>query len=188
MSAAFIPTRMQITTNRYQMMVAAGVLTKYDRVELIEGDLLNMAPIGTRHSAITARLHEMLVLGVSRAATVVSGGPVDLGEFSEPQPDLTLLKRRADFYSGKHPEAADVLLLIEVSDSSLTFDQGVKLRIYARYGVAEYWVVDVEGRRIITYHEPVGQGYARTLEFAGTDVVAPPTFPDVKIVVGDLFS
>jgi len=85
-------------------------------------------------------------------------------------------------------EPADVLLLVEVSDSSLTFDQGVKLRIYARYGVAEYWVVDVEGRRIITYREPVGQGYARTLEFAGTDVVAPPTFPDVKIVVGDLFS
>ena len=74
---------MQITTNRYQMMVAAGVLTKYDRVELIEGDLLNMAPIGTQHSAITSRLHELFVLAVSRAATVVSGGPVDLGEFSE---------------------------------------------------------------------------------------------------------
>ena len=87
--------------------------------------------------------------------TVVGGGPVVLGEFSEPQPDLTLLKRRADFYSGKHPEAADVLLRIEVSDSSLTFDQGVKLRIYARYGVVEYWVVDVEGRRVVTYREPV---------------------------------
>ena len=187
MSAAFIPTRMQITTNRYQMMVAAGVLTKYDRVELIEGDLLNMAPIGTRHTAITSRLNELFVLAVSRAATVVSGGPVDLGEFSEPQPDLTLLKRRADFYSGKHPGADDVLLLIEVSDSSLTFDQGVKLRIYARYGVAEYWVVDVEGRRIITYREPAGQGYVHTREFAAADVVAPRAFPDVQIVVGDLF-
>jgi Uma2 family endonuclease len=79
------------------------------------------------------------------------------------------------------------LLLIEVSDSSLTFDQGVKRRIYARYGVSEYWVVDVDGRRIVTYREPMGQGYARTLEFAGADVVAPLAFPDVKIVVGDLF-
>ena len=115
--------------------------------------------------------------------------PVDLGEFSEPQPDLTLLEApRGLSHSRKHPEAADVLLLIEVSDSSLTFDQGVKLRIYARYGVAEYCVVDVEGRRVVTYREPVGQSYARTLEFAGTDVVAPPPFPDVKIVVGDLFS
>jgi Uma2 family endonuclease len=111
-----------------------------------------------------------------------------MGEFSEPQPDLTLLKRPAEFYySGKHPEAADVLLLIEVSDRSLTFDQGVKLRIYARYGVAEYWVVDVEGRRIVTYRESMGQGYGHTLQFAGADVVAPLAFPDLKIVLGDLF-
>jgi|ERR1700722_6831992 len=187
MSAAFIPSRMQITTDRYKMMIAAGVLTKYDRVELIDGDLLNMAPIGSKHSAITSRFHELFVLAVSRAATVVSGGPVDLGEFSEPQPDLALLKRRADFYRDKLPEAADVLLLIEVSDSSLSFDQGVKLRLYARYGVAEYWVVDVEGRRIVTYREPSVQGYARTLECAGGDLVAPLAFPDVKIAVGDLF-
>ena len=74
-----------------------------------------------------------------------------------------------------------------VAAGSLTFDQGVKLRIYARYGVAEYWVVDVEGRRIVTYREPVGQGYARRLEFAGADLVAPLAFPDIKIVVGEIF-
>src|ERR1700722_11624188 len=127
MSAAFIPSRMQITTDRYKMMIAAGVLTKYDRVELIDGDLLNMAPIGSKHSAITSRFHELFVL------------------------------------------------------------KGVKLRLYARYGVAEYWVVDVEGRRIVTYREPSVQGYARTLECAGGDLVAPLAFPDVKIAVGDLF-
>ena len=92
MSSAFTPTR--ISTNRYQMMVAAGVLGKYDRVELIEGDMLDMAPIGTKHSAITSRLNELLVLAVARSATVVVGGPVNLGEFSEPQPDLMLLKRQ----------------------------------------------------------------------------------------------
>src|ERR1700722_19073713 len=97
--------------------------------------MLDMAPIGTKHSAITSRLNEWFILALARSATVVSGGPVILGDFSEPQPDLILLKRRADFYSGKLPEAADVLLLIEVSDSSLSFDQGVKLNLYARYGV-----------------------------------------------------
>lgn len=187
MSTAFIPTRTRITTNRYQMMVATGVLTKYDRVELIEGDMLDMAPIGTKHSAITSKLHEWFVLAVSRSATVVSGGPINLGEFSEPQPDLMLLKRRADFYSGKIPEAADVLLLIEVSDSSLSFDQGIKLSLYARYGVAEYWVVDVEGKRVVVYRDPTVKGYARKVEFAAADLVRPHAFPDVKIAVGEIF-
>jgi len=187
MSAEYIPSRTRISTNRYEMMVAAGVLTKYDRVELIEGDMLDMAPIGTKHSAITARLHELFVLAISSSATVVSGGPVNLGEFSEPQPDLMLLKRRSDFYSGKLPEAADVLLLIEVSDSSLSFDQGIKLNLYARYGVSEYWVVDVDGKRIITYGESGAKGYARTLEFAAADSVTPKNFPDLKIPVGEIF-
>jgi Uma2 family endonuclease len=187
MSAAFTPTRTRISTDRYQMMVATGVLTKYDRVELIEGDMLNMAPIGTKHSAIASRLNELFVLAVARAATVVAGGPVNLGEFSEPQPDLMLLKRRADFYSGKIPEAADVLLLIEVSGSSLSFDQSVKLNLYARYGVSEYWVVDVEGKRVVTYREPAAKGYARILEFTATDTVAPQAFSDIKIAVGEIF-
>src|SRR5882672_4478439 len=187
MSSAFIPTRTRISTDRYRMMVAAGVLTKYDRIELIEGDMLDMAPIGLRHSALTSRLHELFVLAVLRSATVVSGGPVNLGEYSEPQPDLMLLKRRADFYSGKIPEAADVLLLIEVSDSSLSFDQGIKLDLYAQYGVAEYWVVDVEGRRVVTYREPTAKGYNRKAEFQAPDAVAPQAFPGVKIVIGEIF-
>jgi len=187
MSSAFTPTRTRITTNRYQMMVARGVLTKYDRIELIEGDMLDMAPIGLRHAALTSRLHELFVLAASRSATVVSGGPVNLGEYSEPQPDLMLLKRRADFYSRKFPEAADVLLLIEVSDSSLSFDQGVKLDLYARYGISEYWVVDVEGRRIVTYREPTAKGYLRQSEFAAAETVAPQAFPGISIVVGEIF-
>jgi Uma2 family endonuclease len=187
MSAEFTPTRTRISTKRYQMMVAAGVLTKYDRIELIEGEMFDMAPIGTRHSAMTSRLHELFALALSRSATIVSGGPVNLGDFSEPQPDLMLLKRRADFYSAKIAEADDVLLLIEVSDSSLVYDQTVKWGLYARYCVAEYWVVDVEGRRIVTYREPAANGYARKAEFADAATVAPQAFPDIKITVRDLF-
>src|ERR1700722_4583510 len=137
MSSAFTPSRTRISTDRYHLMVARGVLTKYDRIELIEGEMFDMAPMGTAHSAITSRLNELFIWAVRRSATVVVGGPVVLGEFSEPQPDLMLLKRRADFYSGAHPVAADVLLLIEVSDSSLAFDQGVKLNLYARYGATD---------------------------------------------------
>jgi len=187
MSYAFTPTHTRISTERYDMMLAKGVLTKYDRIELIEGEMFDMAPIGSGHSAITSRLHELFVLAAPHSATVVSGGAVVLGEFSEPQPDLMLLQRRADFYSGAHPVASDVLLLIEVSDSSLAYDQGVKRDLYARYGVCEYWVVDVEGRRIYTYREPGEKGYARVLEFVAGDRAAPRAFPNVEIAVGELF-
>jgi Uma2 family endonuclease len=186
MSATFTPTRTRITTDRYQMMVATGVLTKYDRIELIDGEMFDMAPIGTQHSAITSRLNELFVLAVSRSATVVVGGPVNLGEFSEPQPDLMLLRRREDFYSTRIPEAADVLLLIEVSDSSLSYDQGVKLRLYARHGVAEYWVVDVEGRSVVSYRDPSDKGYDSKQEFEATDTLTPQAFPRLRITVGDI--
>lgn len=98
-----------------------------------------------------------------------------------------LLKRRADFYSGKIPEAADVLLLIEVSDNSLAYDQGIKLNLYARYGIFEYWVVDVEGRRIVTYREPGATGYARKVECGAGEIAAPQAFPEIKITAAELF-
>src|SRR5258708_32623007 len=101
MNAEFTPTRTRITTNRYQMMVATGVLTKYDRIELIEGDMLDMAPMGTKHSAITSRLNEVFVLAASPSATLVSGGPVNVGEVSPPQPDRERFKAPAGFVTGK---------------------------------------------------------------------------------------
>jgi Uma2 family endonuclease len=187
MSSTFTPTRTRISTDRYEMMIATGVLTKYDHIELVEGDMLDMAPIGDQHTAITSRLHEFFVFALARSATVVSGGAIKLGDFSEPQPDLMLLKRRADFYSGKRPEAPDVLLLIEVSDSSLAFDLGVKLNLYARYGVSEYWVVDVEGRRVVCHREPTPKGYARNTEHATGDVLTPQAFPHLKVAVDEIF-
>jgi Uma2 family endonuclease len=187
MNAVFTPTPMRITTDRYQKMVAAGVLTRHDRIELIEGEMLDRAPISARHAALTARLAQLFILAACNSAIVSPGGPVNLGDFSEPQPDLMLLKRRADFYSIRIPEAADVLLLIEVSDSTLTYDQGDKLSLYARYSVAEYWVVDVAGQRVVIYCEPTAKGYVRKLEFAASETVSPQAFPDVKIAVREIF-
>ena len=186
MSAAFTPTRMRITTNRYQRMVRAGVLTRNDRVELIEGEILAMAPIGAKHAAATARLTRLFVLAVGDSAVVSPGGPVNLGDFSEPQPDVLLLKPRADYYGSRIAEAADVLLLIEVSDSTLTFDQSVKLNLYARYGICEYWVVDVEGKRVITYREPTGNGYVHRHEFGARDTVSPQAFRDMNLAVSEI--
>jgi Uma2 family endonuclease len=186
MNAVFTPTRMRIDTDRYQKMVAAGVLTKHDRIELIEGEMLEMAPIGAKHAAVTARLTRVFNLAVGDSAVVFPGGPVNLGDFSEPQPDVVLLKHRPDYYSSGIPEAADVLLLIEVSDSTLAFDLGVKLNLYARYGVPEYWVIDVEGKRVVTYREPTTKGYARKLELSAAEIVSPQAFPNIKLAVRDI--
>jgi Uma2 family endonuclease len=119
---------------------------------------------------------------------VSCGRPVNLGDFSDPQPDVLLLKPRLDDYSNAHPNAADVLLLIEVSDSTLTFDQSTKLALYARYGVSEYWVVDVEGKRIVVYREPAAKGYVRKLEFSAPNAISPQAFPDVEVAVREIFA
>jgi Uma2 family endonuclease len=186
MNAVFTPTRLRVTTERYQKMVATEVLTKHDRVELIDGEILEMAPIGRKHSAITARLHERFVLAVTPSATVIGGGAVNLGAYSMPQPDLILLKRREDFYGERLPEVADILLLVEISDSSLAFDQSTKLELYARSGVAEYWVIDVDGRRIVKYLQPRESGYASKLEFTGEESVSPQAFPNLQLLVKEI--
>jgi Uma2 family endonuclease len=188
MSVVVFPERTRISADRYQKMVATGVLTKYDPIELIDGDMLNMPPIGLGHSAVTARLNKLLVLSVGDAAIVSPGGSVRLGEYSVPQPDLMLLKPREDFYAGQIPTAPDVLLLVEISDSSLAFDQGIKRALYSRYGVAEYWIVDIPGKRIHVYREPTVVGYVQALECAQTDSVSPRGLPAVQVIAGTLFA
>ena len=189
MSVAFVPEKTRISVDRYQKMVAAGVLTERDRIELIDGEMINMAPIGPKHAALTARLTKFFVTAVGDAAIVSPGGPVNLGEFSEPQPDLLLLRPRTDYYAGKIPEASDVLLLIEISDSTLAFDQSTKRALYAGHGVAEYWIIDVEGKRIQVHREPSDNGsYAQTRGFGMTDIVSPQGLPDVALLVQSLFT
>jgi Uma2 family endonuclease len=187
MNVMWTPERTRISAERFDKMIETGVLTKYDRVELIEGDMINEPGINPPHSAITARLNELLVLSVGGSVTISPCGSVRLGDFSVPQPDLMLLTRREDFYFRRRPTASDVLLLIEVSDSSFAYDQSTKRALYARYGVEEYWVVDVQGERVFVYSEPAGEGYARVVECSRADIVSPRAVPAVQIQVGTLF-
>jgi Uma2 family endonuclease len=179
---------MRISVDRYRKMVETGVLTEYDRIELIDGDMINMAPIGPNHAAVTAQLNRLFVLSAGDLAIVSPGGPIKLGEYSEPQPDLMLLKPRADFYATRIPTPPDVLLLVEVSDSSLAFDQSTKRALYARHGIAEYWVVDIPRQRIHVYCQPTADGYGEALERARTDTVSPRALPAVQVTVGTLFA
>jgi Uma2 family endonuclease len=148
-----------------------------------------MARIGPQHAALTARLTKLLVLAVGDTAIVSPGGPVNLGDFSEPQPDLLLLRPRGDYYAGKIPEAADVLLLIEISDSTLAFDQGTKRALYARHGVVEYWIIEVEGKHVQVHRGPTSDGsYAQTQEFSMTETIAAQELPELRLLVQSVFS
>ena len=178
---------MRISVERYLKMAEMGVLTHEDRVELIEGEILNMPPLGTRHSAVTGKLVKRLILEIGDSAVLLPGPTLPLGTFSAPQPDLVLLKPRDDFYSDRRPLPTDVLLLVEIADTSLGFDQGVKRAVYARAGIAEYWVIDVASSRLFQYRIPRGDHYADTAEFGAGDLVVRPCLPTVEIPVGALF-
>jgi Uma2 family endonuclease len=187
MGAAAVPERMRISVERYLKMAATGVLTHEDHVELIEGEIFNMPPVGTQHSGVTGRIVKLLVLSVGDAALLLPGPTLPLGKFSAPQPDLVLLKPREDFYSHSYPLPTDVFLLIEISASSLGFDQGVKRAVYARAGIAEYWVIDVVGQRLFRYRNPSGDQYAEAATFMDGDVVSPLALPNTQVPVGALF-
>lgn len=143
----------------YERMIETGILTKEDRVELIEGEIVEMSSIGTRHAACVNRLNALLIRKFGRDAIVGVQSRVKLGERSEPQPDLSVLKWRDDFYEHSLPTPDDVLLLIEVSDTTLKFDRQVKLPLYAGAGVGEFWLVNLQDDEVEIYARPSGGAY-----------------------------
>ena len=149
--------RRRFTVHDYHRMGEVGILHEDDRVELIEGEIVEMAAIGTRHFTCVNQLNRLLVRGVGDAAIVSVQNPVRLDEHTEPQPDLTVLQVRD--YRESLPMPEDVLLLIEVSDTTLSYDRGVKLPLYARAGIPEVWIVDLVGEVIERHTDPSGDGY-----------------------------
>jgi Uma2 family endonuclease len=147
------------TVEQYERMIETGILTKYDRVELIEGEIVEMSPIGSGHASCVARLTSLLGEKLVRRAIVWGQSPIRLGDSSEPQPDISLLKWRDDFYGLSLPTPDDVLLLIEVSDATLKYDRQVKMPLYAREGIEEFWVVNLQDDEIEIYTRPSGGAY-----------------------------
>jgi Uma2 family endonuclease len=146
--------------DEYYRMAEAGIIASDARVELIEGELLDMAPMKSRHAAMVARLNTLLLAAVGTRAQVRCQLPLRLDAHSEPEPDLLVVVPRADFYAAAHPTAADVLLLVEVSDSSSRYDREIKLPLYARHGVGDVWIVDLDSGLLRRYHRPVAAEYA----------------------------
>ena len=177
-------TRRRFTVHDYHRMGEAGILHEDDRVELIEGDLVEMAAIGTRHFSCVNGLTRLLVRGVGDEAIVSVQNPVRLDEHTEPQPDLTVIRPRD--YREALPVPEDVMLLIEVSDTTLRYDRGVKLPLYARSGIREVWIVDLVGEIIERYTDPSGDGYQNVAQTRRGQRLEPITIPDLALDVDDV--
>jgi Uma2 family endonuclease len=171
----------------YYRMAEAGILSPDDRVELIEGEIVDMATIGSAHGGAVVGLTELVARAVADGRVLLSvQGPLRLDRSNEPRPDLMLLRPRTDRYRSSHPAAADVLLLVEVADSSLAYDRGAKLALYARHGVAEVWVVDLAGRAVESFREPDAGSFAvRERVDAGT--ISPRLVPELAVELAALF-
>jgi Uma2 family endonuclease len=184
---AVVLTRRRFTVEEYEQMGQAGILGEDERVELVEGEIVEMTPIGEDHASIVARLTHVLTLRLGEHAVVWPQNPLTLPrQVSQFQPDIALLKPRSDFYRRKRVEPDDTLLVVEVMDSSVRYDRQVKLPIYARAGVQEVWLVDVNRDTVDSYRAPARAGY-RDHRVVGRDgTIAPLAFPDVVLPIAEL--
>ena len=171
----------RFTVEEYHRLAEFGVLHEDDRVELLNGQIIEMMPIGPFHGGSVNWLGKIFH-GLDRDRWITSTqNPVRLGPHDEPQPDLLLLRPRPDFYRAQHPTPADVFLLVEVSDSTLLIDRAEKLPVYARSGIPEVWIVNLPERFVEIYREPTGGGYADAQKVRAGEPLAPAAFPDAAI-------
>ena len=173
------------TVDAYQRLAELGVLREDDRVELIDGQVVEMSPIGGPHASCVRRLNHLFGRHRLEGAMIDVQNPVVLDDHSAPQPDLALLKLRPDGYP-EHPRATDTLLIIEVADTSLAYDRDVKMALYARAGIPEAWLVDLPADRIDVYRDPVGGQYATVRSVSRGAVLTALHFPDVTLGVDEI--
>ena len=182
------PQRHRISVHDYHRMGEIGVFPPDARVELIEGEIIDMAPIGRDHQSIVDQLNRSLVRAVGDNAIVRVQGSVRLSEWSEPQPDVVLLEPRLDFYRNAFALGTDTLLVIEVSDSTLRYDRDRKVPLYARHGVPEVWIVDVTGDSLLVYGELRDGKYQREVSLERPAVVPITRLPGVTLDLAPLFA
>ncbi len=174
------------SVDEYHRMAQAGLLDETDRVELIEGELIDMAPIGSKHAFVVNRLSQTFSTKAGQQYFVSTQNPVQLGERSEPQPDIALL--RDGDYMDKLPMAVDVLLIVEVSHTTLDYDREVKLALYARHGIPEVWLLDVNAGELTVYREPAEGQYRLIRKPTRAEVVSPTLVPAAAISLAEVLA
>jgi len=180
-----LPERYRFSVQEYDQMIKAGVFAEDDRLELIEGEIIPMSPINPDHAGHVDRLAEVFQAQVRGKALVRVQNPVELPR-SEPQPDLALVRRRADYYTKSHPKPKDVLLLVEVADTSADYDRSVKIPLYARVGIPETWLVDLTEKQVEIYREPSASGYKEKRTAGLKESLSPLALPNVSVKVREI--
>ncbi|MGQ0575968.1 MAG: Uma2 family endonuclease [Pseudonocardia sp.] len=176
----------RFTVDEYERMVEVGILDADARVELLDGEIVEMSPIKPPHASTVDRMTQLLVLRLTGLAIVRVQNPLRLQPRSEPEPDLVVLEPRADFYASAHPTAIDTLFLVEVSDSSLRLDLRVKMPIYAGQGIAEAWVVDIAGERVLVHTNPDDGSYRHVRPVRRGESITPLALPEVSFGVDEI--
>lgn len=179
-------TRRRFSVAEYHQMIANMILTKQDHVELINGEIVEMSPISPNHAAAVKRVSKLLYRRVTDDVTVSVQDPIQLDDFSEPQPDIALLKSREDFYKLAHPKPADIFLLIEVAESSALRDRVVKTPAYAGALIPELWIVDLQQDLIELYTNPLNGAYQRVQKVLRGDTLSPRLLPSLVVEAEEL--
>lgn len=178
--------RYRLRVEDFHKLGEIGILDENARIELVEGELIAMAPIGSLHASVVNTLNRMLVLAVGEAGIVCPQNPVVLDSYSEPQPDLAVVRPQTHRYRDLLPRPGDVLLLIEVADTTARYDRTVKIPLYARHGIPEVWLVDLPQRHVERYRDPQGDAYGQ-VAVANTGDLMPSQLPGVAISIAELF-
>jgi Uma2 family endonuclease len=182
---ATVRTRYRFTVDDFHRMAAAGLFTEDDRIELLEGEVTVMSPIGDRHIAAVDFLNDRLGAALRGRTLVRVQSPVRLGPHTAPQPDIAMLRRAPDYYRTAPAAARDVFLVIEVADTHVEYDRA-KIPLYAEAGIVEVWIIDLPAERLEVYRQPRGAEYERTLVVRRGEIVAPDAFPDIALPTADL--
>jgi Uma2 family endonuclease len=187
-----IVTAKRFTITEYDRLAELGFLNEDDRVELINGEIISMVSKGKPHSVCETRLERELFKLVGERATLRGQQPIIIPDYSEPAPDRVIVKNRADDYLSTHPTPADILLLIEIADSSLKYDQEIKLSLYAEAGISDYWIFNLVANYLESYSEPYQDlqgkfGYRKKIIFLPNESVNLPCFPDLVLDLSRVF-
>ncbi len=174
------------TADEFHRLGELGILGEDDRVELIHGEIVTMSPIGDRQSGAVNRLNELLRDHLGKTVTIAVQNPIRLENASEPLPDISILKRRADFYSKKTPRPKDIFLLIEVADSSIDYDEKFKSNLYAESNIAEVWVVNLLMGIVIQFTEPFAGKYKRVRRAHKGDSITSHSLPNLTLRVDEI--
>ncbi len=179
--------RHRFTVDDYYRMAETGILEPDDRVELLDGQVVEMSPSGSRHAACIRILTQLITDGLGARGLISAQLPVRLDQWNEPEPDIAILKARKDSYLHAHPGPADVLLIVEIGDSSASADRLVKLLLYARFGITEVWLVDLQAGHLEMHRHPSDGTYSEVTRVKPPAKVQPEAFPDIHIDSARLF-